>query len=113
MTTLSARNTQTEQIVASHSPSRSISKTLMASCVLSGRTSLAGSVCLLWMPGETEDGGGCMSLMKGCAPAMDIMRLCTLPDPPKTNVSCGDKQESLYLFYRAASLAVIHLLICI
>lgn len=37
----------------SHSPSRSISYTLMASWVLSGRTSLAGSVCLLWIPGDT------------------------------------------------------------
>lgn len=56
------------------SPSRSISKTLIASCVLSGRTSLAGSVCLLWMPGETE-GEGCIGLMKGCAPTTDIVQL--------------------------------------
>lgn len=54
----------------------------MASCVLSGRTSLAGSVCLLWMPGETE-GGCCISLMKGCAPATDIIRLVHSLTPPK------------------------------
>lgn len=56
-----------------HSPSLSISNTLMASCVLSGRTSLAGSVCLLWLPGET-DGDDCIGLMKGCAPTTDIIR---------------------------------------
>lgn len=65
-----------------HLPSRSISNTLMASCVLSGRTSLAGSVCLLWIPGETE-GGGCISLMKGCAPATDIIRPVHSLSPPK------------------------------
>lgn len=59
-------------------PSRSISKTLMASCVLRGRTSLAGSVCLLWIPGETE-GDGCIGLMKGWAPTTDIIRFYTSP----------------------------------
>lgn len=68
-----------------HLPSRSISKTLIASCVLSGRTSLAGSVCLLWIPGETE-GGDCIGLMKGCAATADIIRLDT--SPTKTNGSC-------------------------
>lgn len=74
-----------------HLPSRSISKTLMASCVLSGRTSLAGSVCLLWIPGETE-GAGCIGLMKGCAPTTDIIWFETLSvSPPKKSsglVSC-------------------------
>ncbi|TNN58550.1 hypothetical protein EYF80_031170 [Liparis tanakae] len=48
-------------------------KTLMASCVLSGRTSLAGSVCLLWSPGDTE-AGRCIGLMKGCEPTTDMTR---------------------------------------
>lgn len=58
-----------------HSPSRSISYTLIASWVLSGRTSLAGSVCLLWIAGDTEWDDGCMSLMNGCAPATDMVQL--------------------------------------
>lgn len=72
-----------------HLPSRSISKTLMASCVLSGRTSLAGSVCLLWIPGETE-GGDCIGLMKGCAPTTDIIRHCALlPEKSVSALSCS------------------------
>lgn len=58
-----------------HSPSRSISYTLIASWVLSGRTSLAGSVCLLWIPGDTEWDDGCMGLMNGSAPATDMVQL--------------------------------------
>lgn len=58
----------------SYSPSRSISNTLMASWVLRGLNSLAGRVCLLWMPGDT-DGPGSIGLMKGSAPTTDIVRL--------------------------------------
>ena len=47
----------------------------MASCVLSGLNSLAGSVCLLW-PGEMED-GDVMGLMKGVAPTTDILLIST------------------------------------
>ena len=47
----------------------------MASCVLSGLNSLAGSVCLLW-PGETED-GDVMGLMKGVVPTTDILLIST------------------------------------
>lgn len=53
-------------------PSFSISNTLMASCVLSGRNSLAGSVCLLWRPGETE--GDSRGFRKGRAPTSDILQ---------------------------------------
>lgn len=109
-----------------HSPSRSISKTLMASCVLSGRTSLAGSVCLLWTPGETE-GGGCISLMKGCAPATDIVHALTSPlqktawsplsAPAQQDHLCrtlrGQQEGLCVCTYRTAVTAVIHQLICI
>lgn len=112
-----------------HLPSRSISKTLMASCVLSGRTSLAGSVCLLWIPGETE-GAGCIGLMKGCEPTTDIIWFETLSlSPPQkivgscllsplplgriTSGPCEDKRMVCAPFYRTALPAVIHRLICI
>lgn len=74
---------------AAHSPSLSISKTLMASCVLSGRTSLAGSVCLLWIPGETE-GELCIGLMKGWAPTTDIIRIesSSPPELPELFFPC-------------------------
>lgn len=67
----------------SRSPSRSISYTLMASWVLSGRNSLAGSVCLLCLPGDTDRDDGCMSLVNGCAPATDT-KAAALPQ----NFSC-------------------------
>lgn len=112
-----------------HLPSRSISKTLMASCVLSGRTSLAGSVCLLWIPGETE-GGDCIGLMKGCAPTTDIIRYTTLRSPPGKKCFCAlllsfllrriasvgpceDNRGVWIRIYRTDLLAVIHRLICI
>lgn len=85
-------NNKKKQLLRDHLPSRSISKTLMASCVLSGRTSLAGSVCLLWIPGETE-GVGCIGLMKGCAPTTDIIRFHSLFTSNASLVSFSAPQQ--------------------